>query len=359
MSHAKYPPSKLKNWDICPGYESSDTGNAASEEGTMLHKACETGNFENLSEEQKSVVQLCLDYVRSLVGSAHVFDQREVKVSIPNLTWGTCDRLLTYKGGSADLIDYKFGRNPVDDASINLQGFAYVCGAFEEFPETREITVHFLLPRRNEISSHKFERKELPTLLLRIKGVIEKRKAYEEKPSPEALVPDTENCLYCARKATCEALQKMALKVAPKYDVTFELPTEFHPSQITDPKQMAIGLAAAQVLGEWAKSFREHGTQMAKGGTEIPGWVLKHRPGKLDIPDVEAAFVATQELVPELKIEEFLPICSVNLTNLVELVRRKAKRGTKEKMEVELKNKLVGSGIGIREPETSYLTRSK
>ena len=52
MSHHKYGPSSLKWREICPGWDNepqpTEGGSIAALEGTMMHKALETGNYEGV-----------------------------------------------------------------------------------------------------------------------------------------------------------------------------------------------------------------------------------------------------------------------------------------------------------------------
>ena len=64
--HHKFGPSALKYIEICPGFRNSNETNPVAEEGTFLHEACETGNLDGLSSEQKGLVSSCLTYVGKL-----------------------------------------------------------------------------------------------------------------------------------------------------------------------------------------------------------------------------------------------------------------------------------------------------
>lgn len=64
---------------------------------------------------------------------------KELKLSILNgLTFGTAD-LVMVKGDRAIIGDAKFGWNPVEDAEVNLQGWAYAIGVFEKYPEVQMV----------------------------------------------------------------------------------------------------------------------------------------------------------------------------------------------------------------------------
>ncbi len=66
IDHHKFGPSTLKYLEICPSFRNSGESNPAAEEGTMLHHAVETENFEGLTEDQLYLVNKVLDEVRPL-----------------------------------------------------------------------------------------------------------------------------------------------------------------------------------------------------------------------------------------------------------------------------------------------------
>lgn len=80
--HHELGPSTLKYVELCPGYRSSNETNIFAEEGTLLHSAAETGNMEDLSEEQIKLVQSCLDYVHQLEDLPDVEIFKELRVEV-------------------------------------------------------------------------------------------------------------------------------------------------------------------------------------------------------------------------------------------------------------------------------------
>lgn len=66
IDHHKFGPSTLKYLEICPSFRNSGETNPAAEEGTMLHHAVETENFEGLTDDQLYLVNKVLDEVRPL-----------------------------------------------------------------------------------------------------------------------------------------------------------------------------------------------------------------------------------------------------------------------------------------------------
>ncbi len=359
IHHAKYPPSKLSHWEICPGWENENNENLSANEGTLLHKACETGILTGLDEEQQQVVQLCRRYVSIIEQKTAATKYTELRLDVAGLTWGTGDVILIHgaRECSADIVDYKFGRNAVDDAEFNMQGWCYTVGVFTKFPSVSEIKTHFLLPRRNEITSFTFTREDYDRLVLRIATIIAIRKRYEDYKDENLLKATPANCTWCGRKATCSKLHELALRIAPAYDTTFQLPEEYHASRITDPNQMAMAREVADVMGKWAASVKEHATNMVLQGVEIPGWKLSTRQGQTNIQDAQAAFVTAKELAPKLEVEEYLKIVSVSKTALENLVKEHAVRGTKGQVAQLLNSKLIGNGIAVRGDEVRYLSR--
>lgn len=366
--HADYAPSMLEHLEVCAGYEKESGDNIFSLEGQMLHAVCEGKTPpQPLNAEQDSCVQMCMGYVSTLIDTKESKEIRlskhlkEVKLDMEGMTWGTADRLLIWGDGSADLIDFKFGRNSVDAAETNLQGWCYALGAMFGFPQIKSIEIHFLLPRRDEVTTHSFERggKFEEQVRLRISTIIARRKLYEKTRPAAMLKPCPSNCIYCGAKATCQMMHSIAFRIAKKYDETFDIPSEVHSSQIQDPKEMAKAKAIAVVMDRWAGSVTEHALQMVLLGTEIPGWEIKHRAGKLRIQDAAAAFTAIKTLFNGVTLEEFISATSVSKSALDEFVSSRAEKGQKAKSVQELNEALIETGIGVRDPDTTYLGRVK
>ena len=71
--------------------------------------------------------------------------------------FGTVDLLALFKERyHIVMVDYKFGRGDVDDADVNIQGQAYATAAMQKYPWAQTIEVHFILPRRNETTTHTY-----------------------------------------------------------------------------------------------------------------------------------------------------------------------------------------------------------
>lgn len=357
MPHHKYGPSTLKHLEICPRWERQpDSGGYAAEEGTLLHAACETENLAGLDEEQKYAVTQCLDYVNGLLATASVSDDlREILLELRGvdgnvLTFGTADRLIIHaEGTAADLVDYKFGRNSVGDAENNVQGQAYAVGAFQDFPKLETVTVHFLLPRRDEITTAQYARAKLDTLFLRVATIIARAEELAVPPNP-----DSENCLYCGAKARCPALAERALVYARHADQAV-LPQIWNPRDIADPNVLAGALRAAPLLEEWCKQVKAEGVARVNSGQHIPGFVLRRRSGGREI--VDPIGVLTQAEHAGVDRSDLINTARWSLTAIRELISAKIPQGEKTKA-LDAFDQEIAAYVAQR-PDTEYLAREK
>ena len=185
---------------------------------------------------------------------------------------------MIIKGTHVDLIDFKFGRNPIDDADINIQGQAYLLGVMDKYPELETATVHFLLPRRDEVLKHDYVREDMKKVRLRLMIVIELA-----TQNPVVLNPNTEGCGYCANRLSCPALHDKLLPLAKKYlaeseDFELEFLDKYDPAKIDDPYILSKMKNVAQVLDKWSSAVGKQALKMAvEEGEQIPGYDLFYR----------------------------------------------------------------------------------
>jgi len=354
--HAEHSPSSLALKEVCPGFRPDSKSSAASEEGTRCHHALETGKDDGLDDEQLQVVGMCREYVAGVESAARVHGDvtilREEKLVIAGgLTFGTADMVIVSSNATAaDLVDFKFGRNPVADAEENAQMQAYALGVFEKFPRVQTVNVHILLPRRDEVSTATYTRADVPRLRLRIETII----ARASQPEPE--LHPTDGCLWCRNKATCKALHNHALTLASGYSDELVIPEQVHASHITDPSVMARALQVARVMEKWCESVRHHALKMRLSGVEIPGHELRTRSGNRKITDALAAWGVVRDRVEP---DRFIACCEVSLAKLEDEVAASAPRGGKAKAKHELCESLAAVGAYEAGGEMTYLTRTR
>lgn len=350
-THAKFGPSSLRYREICAGWQHSPGTSDAAEEGTLMHEAAETGDLSKLTPEQVAQVQECLDYLAPLEDGADEVS-KELRLDCAGLTWGTADRVIIRGGGDhAHVVDFKFGRWPVDDADVNLQGWAYAVGAFHMFPVER-VTVHFLIPRIDTATRHTFIRSvDYDRMKTRVAAVI----ARAELADPP-LNPDPKACQYCAAKATCPALTAKALMIPANQN--WELPADLDPAAITDPVQIAKVLHVVPVLEAWASEIKRVALDLARNGATIPGYTLRSRSGKRTIKDLLPAWSILHEEF-DLELEDFLPACSVSIGGIEDAIKSKAEKGGGAKALRKLNSRFAEAGIVSTAAEIDYLSKDK
>jgi hypothetical protein len=148
MRHATYSPSGLEKLELCPCFKQGESKDPkATESGTLNHQAvAEEDPNLCLTEDDEEQVQRCIDYKVSLrTAIKNPVSINEVRIEIPEVTWGTTDYFLFSKdGSSADLVDWKFGKFPVTPAKDNLQLQCYILGAFHAYPDIHTIQGHLV-----------------------------------------------------------------------------------------------------------------------------------------------------------------------------------------------------------------------
>lgn len=351
--HAPQSPSKLHYLEQCPRYANRNYTGPAAEEGTRMHAAAETDCLTGLTSEQAHQVQCVTEYCKDLL-SPGCLDLREVKLAVPDAgTWGTCDRCIIHPARKhMDVVDYKFGQHPVPDAENNPQGWAYVLGAWD-LPEAKDVetvTVHFLLPRRDEITRHTFHKSEdRDRMLARVAAIVARAQ------NPDAAPVSGNHCLYCGNKGSCAAFHGTAL-MAPKR-AGFDIPEITSPEQIKSPAVIANLLSLSGLIEDWCAQIRKVALERALNGEPIPGYSLAHRKGKRVISDVHLAWdVAQQNGIP---LKDFLPACSIAVGELDAAIKKNAAKGKGAEAVRRVHTELAALGIETQDGEIPYLKKEK
>jgi hypothetical protein len=363
--HHTYGPSTLNYREVCPGWTNDkSTDPKWADEGTLMHHAAETGDISKLNEEQSSCVTACLNFVRPIeAGATKVLKEQKLDV-LNGQTFGTSDRVI-WNGVTkkVTVVDFKFGRIPVEDAETNLQGWAYLLGAWALFPEAVEGEVIFLQPRLDVVDRATFNREhDMARMAIRVQTVIERAKRYEIAPDPCMLNPTAKNCLYCGRlrDLSCDRAVSFALATAKKYE-PLEVVEEVHSSQITQPSKMAQLLDQTRILEKMVESVKTHAMDLAmhNGGVlcDDNGKVLfevAEREGSRKVKDLGLALPV---LSKHLDDREILQVADVSLPGALKLIGAKAKRGTKAKVIGEVERELAEADAVSRGEPVRYLKK--
>jgi hypothetical protein len=285
-SHARYSPSKLDDLSRCIRFkykeqkvdEDEDPTDAATE-GTLMHKAAETGNLAGLSREQAFQVQKALDYVEGLKASDEFSgDSKEARVLLKDLTYGTADRVLISAKAPryAHVIDYKFGRL---DGEHAFQVRTYGAGIMEEHTYLERALLHVVAPRIGDPEPPIEAGRDLVT---QVRGELER--LYEKIDDPwEPATPDAELCSRCARASKCPAFNSNVVTVAR--NVGLPMPSTFSPGMLVTPVDRARAHTIARALKEWAEQVIDaNNAFVAQGGAMLPGYKEIQRSTGWSIP---------------------------------------------------------------------------
>lgn len=359
--HAEYPPSSLGLMEACPGWRNRNTETEAAAKGTRIHEALEKDTIDQLDEEERPLARKCSDFIEALILDRLPVlpdsDHREIRMTMDLgdglSTFGTCDRLLVY-GDFGYMLDYKSGYRHITDASENAQAFAYVIGAFQKFPALNTIEFYFLIPNRDEISYHTFQRSDLPAMQLRLNTIIRRAMAAD----PKLFNPGPERCEYCARQADCPVLAKKALSISAEIADGLPVPD----SIIVDkarPEDIPHLLRLAPLMEAWAAGVKEAALKLSlEEGLEIPGYARQERKLPRAITSVFGAWQVAKE--HGVTFEEFLETCSkASVPKLLAAVSAKAKRGQKNNEAVKFENNLRHHDVLREEGSIFYLRETK
>lgn len=358
-AHAEYSPSSLKYREIAPMYKPRTGDNSASEKGTRIHYACETGDFSKLhDDEERYMADQLIRATDQIIHKTHGWAEgsyarmNEIRLTIKAAdleTFGTCD-VLAVNGSEAIMMDYKTGLGAIDDAEENLQAQCYVLGGFQRFQKVDTIHFYFLVPARDEILVHTYKRKDLPSLSLRINTVIRRSKEAKE------CNPQFGVCEYCDFQSRCKFLAAKMLPLAQKYTEGYATPVNIEGPQAKGPQELSSLLVLAKQVGKWVSSVEDYCRKaVAEDGLELPDFsrVAVRRGGGVLSP--LGAYRALEEKV---SLEEFLACADLNLAKLEDLVGDKAPKGQKTAEKTKLRDSLRDAGL-LTDGEITYQLRQK
>jgi hypothetical protein len=281
--HAEFSPSSLKYVAKCPAYKGRDGTSAAAERGTRIHEALEVHDPSALHDEEEvdiynQIVEMEDAFMANFPAVEEELNEIQVDVDLNTTeTWGTCDRFLILKEReSAVMGDYKTGISIIDPPENNEQAITYTIGAFQRYPDIKEITFVFYVPLHNATLHHKFSREDLPDLVDRMEKVV--REGERVRPQWEDGQPDlddcnpTQYCRFCKFEDVCPALGGLVIEVAKKLDSTIP---DVDPNNIDDPKRLSELFRIAKIVENWASTIKAKTLEAAKEGVELDGLKLR------------------------------------------------------------------------------------
>ena len=200
----------------------------------------------------------------------------------------------------------------VRSMTLRITSKAKPHGESDLFPWAETCAVHFIQPRRDEVSSHVFRRDDLEEVRFRLRLVVER--ATEPEP---ALNPEHDTCRFCHNRLSCPALRDRLLPIARKHvanDFAVDLLQKYSPSQVKDPEVLSKMMVVAPVMEKWAAEAKKHAAKVAQEtGEDIPGYNLAYRSAPQRVKDAQLAYdVLKDNIDPEV----FAEGCSVSLPAL-------------------------------------------
>lgn len=329
--------AELERVALCPGSYWATQGipyrsSPEAEEGTLMHKACETGQWEEgiLEPEQEATVRRALD-IRTVLLTRIFGEGSKVRIQKEKFykdfqiglsgkfDWVACSADSTLSL-NAVVGDWKFGRGQVEEADSNLQVRAYAVLAQRSRlipPTVDKYFVVIIQPRvSNEPTICEYGRDDIERS---VEQIVEIRKAAEPVDAPRT--PSPQACRFCAACGTdrCPESQRMIAVVSQ--------PVELQPERLS--RALKAAAVAEGVIKQWRASARAQ----IEGGVEIPGWDLVPNSQRAHFTDVMGAWARLQDT---LEPHAFADACKVTMGVLEEKYREKfactweeAKRGVR------------------------------
>lgn len=321
--HPTLPPSSFPMFAKCPCYKSGETGEAA-ESGSRQHAllAMMLDDHQVIPEDKCGCSETEVEQVEWARGyiACRTTDKRLVEKRLTlmdddfnEITFGTLDVVELVSEANGDVLkifDYKSG----EDHGYQAQMAVYARMAMIAFGQNR-CEVHEVYGRRRHYDEYRITLADTDFIMDIIKNV----------QNPDKVPALCSFCNWCAQNGTCPAATTPIVKVATEYEPenpVAALPlgdvTNWHASQITDPKQMSIVLMVAEHLGKWAAAVKAHAQAAALQGMEIPGYALKPGRRTRTVTDMNLVYEASGLTLPD-----FLGCCSASVPELEKEVARK------------------------------------
>ena len=346
--HHPYSPSSLQTREACPKFQ--QRGGPVHEmalTGTQQHDAVDSETDDPTLADYRAFavtecIELCQERIKAYPGGTVLREEYlpvddETVVSGKDLFLGTTAGYLDFgivsaDGKHAEILDWKFGNNLVEEASNNLQGIAYALGILKRFPDLETIKVEFVMPHADFHTAHTFTRDQFADLMLRVVTVV--RRAQEAQKNPDdfsSACPNNSACRFCGLVGKCPKVIEKVIQVGKKY-APLRVPEQVTPSLVSDPKDVRVGIALADIVVVWAEAFKRQATAKAIEDPHfIPeGYKLATR-SKRSVVDARALGELAKEFIPNpedhKKVEA---LYDIPIGKLEKLISTGAPRGLKE-----------------------------
>jgi CRISPR/Cas system-associated exonuclease Cas4 (RecB family) len=346
--------SNLLRRQLCPGSANLEAkappqiDSDDATEGTMLHAmiAKEDFNVTHLTSDQAYCLRFCRDTVKELeeehlnTESLTTLIEQELYWERPDNVFGHAD-LITHDDDLAIVVDYKFGRLPVETAEANMQLRAYACMAASNFGFSNVLAV-IIQPRAegaDRITMSIYGAEDFKQARKEIKAILEASKDPKAKRNPTV-----EGCRYCRAKANCPELSKQTDEIAivsPKA-ITVSNAADFYRKAKIVEKHVDAIKSAIFLMVQIAESENR----------KIPGLTIEPGNKVRKITNAEKAYHSLQHI---LSPEIFASCCTVKITNLDDAFK-KATGKTEKDAKSDLGSILTNAGcLELKQSEGSLV----
>ena len=338
--HAKLSASSAYRWLHCPKSVVLTEGlpdktSDFAREGTLAHSIAENaladykayGNnavfppalservinsphyYAGMADDVQPYVDYVIDKFESHGGEAVLEIERRVDFSewVP-CGFGTADALII-SDGTLEVIDLKFGKGVMVDATENPQMMLYGLGAYdanEYIYDIDKVRMTIVQPRLDHISTYEMSVEDL----LEWAGEVVKpmaQLAYKGEGFQQA----GEWCRWCKLKETCRV----------RANIMLDMTSLREKASLTDDELDYI-LSHAKEIQNWLSDVERGALERVAGGKPIKGWKLVEGRSNRKVADEGKLIVAmTQAGWGEDEI--FKPKELQTLTNLEKLVGKK------------------------------------
>lgn len=318
--------SSIKRRVLCPGsakmeFGLPDTSTPEADHGTMLHEVMagtkdteglsieDTKLVEDAKEMRDSVHRQIISTSGKALGESMQGLRKEVEVELflrddqlnPIISGHADEVLINEQKRSALIIDYKFGKVPVDDAPDNLQlrTYAVMLADQEDLDDVWAAIIQPAVAGNENTTIALFDKKALKAWkkqLMSLASVVN-----EDDPP---LNPSQEACHYCKARGICPAAREQMSKI-----VTHE---KMPLSVESLPELLAKCVIAERVVEKIRSAARE---LLAESPDAIPGWRLKPVQRRV----IRDPSIAMESVSGIISPEQFTKACSVKITELEKL----------------------------------------
>ena len=270
---------------LCPGSYQMQLGmpeekSAEATEGTAIHKACETGDTDGLSEDAAELVRRSQEASAEFFGDWKVEHEQLMRAAVP--VPGEGDRLhpirgtpdqIAMRGGKCKIRDDKTHRHGIPQDQVAIVQGCYALMAYVRNPKLQEVEIRVDLLRDGIHYATTYKDAQMDALRKRI-GEIIHAGIYADEIT---LRPSKSACQYCLARKRCPAALR-TLENLPATTDAYQLATPQRRSELLDKAKVAKRVIES--LEKEAKAMLE--TDPAA----IEGWEITERRGRRKIKDV-------------------------------------------------------------------------